>query len=124
MLSLSIALPAYGTQERSCDNEQQQAATWIEWAIERRTACRAAALSVDQEAACLQQARAHLAQAERDHASVYSLQIRALDPGHPVVKGLLSKLRDNVRAAEAVIGSDAEPQQIAAVRKQNCMNRR
>jgi hypothetical protein len=124
LMALCMALPAYGTQERSCDEEQQQAAAWIEWATERRAACRAVALSRDQEAACLQQARAHLTQAERDHANVYSLEIRALDPGHPVVKGLLSKLRDNVQAAEAVIGSEADPQQIAAIRKQNCMNRR
>jgi hypothetical protein len=124
LLGFCIVLPAAGKQERSCDDEQQQAATWIQWAAERRAACRANSFNKAEELACLERARAQLAEAEKDHASVYSGQIRALDPGHPVVRGLMAKLKDNVQAAEALITSETEAQQITAIRKQNCMNRR
>ena len=119
---LCIALPALGQRERVCDDEQQQAIAWIQWAAERRASCRTVAR--DDQSACLQQAKQQLEQAEKEHMLVYSGQIRSLDPSHPVVNRLLVKLRDNVRAAEAAINSDAEPQQIAAIRKQACMNRR
>lgn len=117
-----IALPSFAQRERICDDEQQQALSWIQWAAERRASCQAIA-KADQRA-CLQQARQQLEQAEKEHAVVYSNQIRSLDPSHPVVNGLLVKLRDNVEAAHTAINSDVEPQQIAKMRKQACMNRR
>lgn len=124
LLGLCMAIPGLAQRDRSCDEEQQQALGWIQWAAERRALCRqATGVEADQHA-CLQQAREQLAHAEREHAMVYSGQIRTLDPGHPMIKGLLAKLKDNVRAAEMMIASDAELQQIAAVRKQTCISRR
>lgn len=124
LLGFCIATPGFAQRDRSCDEEQQQALGWIQWAAERRALCRAAAGIEADQLACLQRAREQLAQAETEHAMVYSGQIRTLDPGHPMIKGLLAKLKDNVRAAEMMIASDAEPQQVAAVRKQTCMSRR
>ncbi len=124
LLGLCLALPAFAQRERICEDEQQQAAAWIQWAAERRASCRTSAGDQTSQNACLREARQQLAQAEREHASVYSGQITSLNPGHPVINGLLVKLKDNVQAAETTINSDIEPQQIAAIRKQTCMNRR
>lgn len=124
LLGLCMATPGLAQRDRSCDEEQQQALGWIQWAAERRALCKASLGIEADQMACLQQAREQLAQAETEHAMVYSGQIRTLDPGHPMIKGLLAKLKDNVRAAEMMIASDAEPQQVASVRRQSCMSRR
>lgn len=124
MLGLMLATGAASAPGQHCDEEQQQAAAWIQWATEKRAACLINATDSENRTSCLNQVRQELTALEKEHSRVYSDQIRTLHPEHPVVRNLLARLRDNVHAAEAAINTDAETEQIAAFRKQICLNRR
>ena len=124
VLSFALAVPAMGQAERGCDDEQPQASAWIQWAFGKRAVCLMTASSLDARTRCLQDVRQELASLEREHAQVYFGQIRTLDAGHPVVRNLIAKLQDNVRAADVALTTDAQPEEIAAFRKEICLNRR
>jgi F0F1-type ATP synthase delta subunit len=122
-VGLGLLAPAMSSASVSCEEEQLQAQAWIQWAAERRTTCLLNTVNQETRAGCLQEVRRELANLEREHTRVYSDQIRTLHPRHPVVKNLLAKLQANVGAAEIAINTDTEPEQIAALRKQVCLNR-
>ena len=122
-LSLSGVTLAQPEPQR-CEDEVAQASAWIQWAASHRAACLVTTHGTNERARCLQDIRVQLSELEQQHTHVYATQIQALHANHPVVKGLISKLKDNVRAAEIAISTDAEPQDIAEFRKQSCMERR
>ncbi len=124
ILGLTIAGVAMAAPGHHCEEERQQASAWIQWAAEKRAGCLVNAQDPENRTSCLHQAREELASLEKEHSRVYANQIKTLHPEHPVVRHLLAKLQDNVRAAEAAIDTDAGAEQIAAQRKQICLNRR
>jgi hypothetical protein len=121
---IAFSMPALAEPRAHCEEEERQAAAWIQWASERRASCLLSAGNNENRTSCLQDARQDLAALEQEHSLVYKSQIRTLPPEHPIVKTLLAKLKDNVRAAETAISTDAELRQISAQRKQTCLNRR
>jgi hypothetical protein len=124
LLSLGVSAPAASRTDSICDEELRQAEAWIQWAAQRRAGCLINSSSQEARTQCLLEVRGELSELENAHFEVYSNQIRTLHPGHPVVKNLVAKLKDNVGAAEAAILTDAKPEHIAASRRQTCLTRR
>ncbi len=124
LLAAAANAPAFAQKERMCTEEQQQATEWIQWAAENRAACLVQTTTPQARASCLEKVKLELTAMEKEHAQVYAGQIQTLNPSHPIVKNLLAKLKDNVQVAESAIMTDAEPNQLALLRKEACMSRR
>lgn len=112
---------AIENKHAACDEEARFADPWIRWAVASRAACMAASASAQQQSACLVRARTKLAEIEQEHANTYLTQIKSLDPGHPAVKTILARLRSNRETAAIGIDQDAEPMELALLRKQRCI---
>lgn len=113
---------AVSTKDSACEEEKQVAEPWIRWAVESRAACLTQFSETQQRSACLNRARAKLAEFEREHTGIYLSQIKTLDASHPAVKAILARLRANRETAALGIDRDSEPAELARLRKQRCLH--
>lgn len=110
--------------EKFCEEEKSFTEPWIRWAGENRTICLIQAATPADRAACLEAVRRQLTAHHDEHQAIILQEMRTLQPNHPVMQAILSRLRERERFASMALDSDIEPLHLVTARKESCLNQR
>ncbi len=110
--------------ERFCEEERKFTEPWIDWASNNRTLCHIQSKTPLERSACLESIGRQLEALHQEHRDTYLSQMRALQPDHPVMQGILSRLQEHRRFAFLALEEDLQPSELSARRKESCLRQR
>lgn len=110
--------------EKFCEEEKRFTEPWIHWVGENRSICLTQAATPADRTACLETVRQQLIAHHDEHQAILLQEMRTLQPNHPVMQAILGRLRERERFASMALENDIEPTQLAAERKESCLNQR
>jgi hypothetical protein len=108
--------------ERFCDQERELTQPWIQWAFDSKMACMQQTTEGQERNDCFHAVVAQLDSLQQEHAEIYRSQIQTVDPEHPVITTIMARLSTHRDFAITALHTDADPMQLASLRKQICLS--